>query len=177
MTFVEGRLAVATPIIASPPFARAVVLILEHDDSGAIGLILNAATDLKVVDHLPELEQQVSEPATVFLGGPVTTEVAVVLARSSTAEFLQPSGVKGVGIVDILNLPDTVDAMRVFAGYSGWEAQQLESEIEEGAWWIIDPTSDDLFHSNTEGMWERTVRRAPGTIPFHERYPADIGLN
>jgi len=177
VTFLGGKMIVATPIIATPPFSRAVVLILEHDKTGAIGLILNATTGLPVADHLPELAERVSAPATVFLGGPVTSEVAVVLARSSTAVFVQSSGIADVGVIDPFDLPSNVAAMRVYAGYSGWESDQLEHEINEGAWWVIEPAPSDLFTSNTEDLWERTVRRAPGMIPFHQTYPVDISLN
>ena len=177
MTSLSGNLIVATPLIATPPFARSVVLVLEHDEAGAVGLILNSSTGLSVAEHVPELGSLVNPPAEVFLGGPVTPEIAVILGRSPTAEFLQPSGVHSVGVVDGDDLPPDVSDLRVFAGYSGWDAGQLDDEVEEGAWWVIDASRGDIFAVEAEHMWERTVEKAPGRVPLHRNYPADIRLN
>lgn len=177
MTSLAGKLIVATPLIGTPPFARSVVLVLDHDEAGAVGLILNASTGLPVADHLPELASMANPPAEVFLGGPVTPQIAVILGRSDTAMFTQPSGVPAVGVVDGDDLPDDVSDLRVFAGYSGWETGQLEAEVEEGAWWVVEASDSDIFPIDTEDMWDRTVGRAPGRVPLHRTYPADIRLN
>ncbi len=89
-TSFAGRFLVATPIITTPPFARSVVLLLEHDESGAIGVVLNQPTNLAVQDHLPEIDGVLSDPALVFLGGPVSSETAIALGRGSSADFLRP---------------------------------------------------------------------------------------
>jgi putative transcriptional regulator len=177
MTSLAGKLIVATPLIGTPPFARSVVLMLEHDEAGAVGLILNASTGLSVAEHVPALGSRVNPPAEVFLGGPVMPEIAVILGRSETAEFIHPSGIRGVGLVDGDDLPDDVSDLRVFAGYSGWDAGQLDAELEEGAWWAVEAPVGDIFTTNAEHMWERTVERAPGRVPLHRNYPVDIRLN
>lgn len=172
-----GQFLVATPIITMPPFARSVVLMLEHDDTGAIGLVLNNPTDLLVSDHIPAIGHEVSSPPEVFLGGPVSTDTAVTLGMGHGISFLRPSALPGIGIVDIATDLDGLDSLRVFAGYSGWDPHQLESEIDEGSWWVLFPDIDEIFTSDVEGMWERTVERGPGIVPLYATYPEDPSAN
>lgn len=174
---IAGRFLVATPRIVGAPFVRAVVLMLEHDDTGAIGIILNAPTDIPVVDHLPGITERVSEPPVVFVGGPVSTDTAILLGRSATATFLTPTGLGDVGIVDIEHLPADLDELRVFAGYSGWSPGQLEAELLEGSWWVLPPRLHPVFSRDVDGMWEHVVGSAPGTIPFYRTFPDNIRSN
>lgn len=174
---IAGQFLVATPIISTPPFARSVVLMLEHDASGAIGLVLNDPTDLLVADHIDGIEDQLSEPRNVFLGGPVSSDTAVTLGKGHGIEFLRPSALPSIGIVDIEDDLTSIEALRVFAGYSGWDPQQLEAEIEDGAWWVLFPELEEIFTSDVGGMWERTVERGPGTLPLYSTYPVDPSVN
>jgi len=173
----EGRFLVATPVIATPPFARSVVLMLEHDDTGAVGLILNAETAIPVADHLPELADLVSDPPTVFIGGPVGSDTAIILGRSGTADFLRPSPLGNVGILDVDGLPPDLEDLRVYAGYAGWTPWQLDAEIEDGSWWVVPTDRSLIFAADTTNMWERVVSTAPGTIPFHRTFPTDLSAN
>lgn len=172
-----GRFLVATPLVGGVPFDRAVILVLEHDAGGAVGLVLNAATDIPVVDHLPDLAAAVSPPSTIHIGGPVETDTAIVVAQSGTATFLRPTELANIGIVDPASLPDDIDAMRVFAGYAGWEAGQLDAELAEGAWWVLSADRSVVFAEDTSKLWGSSVARAPGTIPFHLTYTPDAGSN
>ncbi|MEN8041557.1 MAG: YqgE/AlgH family protein [Actinomycetota bacterium] len=176
-TSYAGQFLIATPIIALPPFARSVVLLLEHDDSGAIGVIINQPTDLLVADHLPDLGISLSEPAHVFLGGPVSSDTAIVLARGEDLDFLRPSTLGDIGIVDVDNTSQDFVHARVFAGYSGWDPGQLEAELEEGAWWPVLAAPDEIFAIDVADMWEKTVERAPGSIPLYATYPDDPSEN
>ena len=174
---IAGSFLVATPVIGAPPFARSVVLMLEHDESGAVGLILNARTQLSVQEHIPFLAERVSDPGAVFLGGPVSTETAVSLGQSGTAEFLRPTPFANIGILDPEQLPDDLTDLRVYAGYSGWDPGQLEAELTEGSWWVLPADRSLIFASDTRDMWDRVVRSAPGGIAFHTTYPDDLSLN
>lgn len=172
-----GSFLIATPVIASPPFARSVILMLEHDDSGAVGLMLNAATAIPVSDHLPEIAHILVDPPTVFVGGPVASDTAILLGRSGTADFLRPSALGNIGLLDVDGIPSDLGALRVYAGYAGWSPWQLEAEIEEGSWWVVPADRDLIFASETAGMWERVVATAPGTIPLHRTFPHDLSAN
>lgn len=174
---IAGRFLVATPLIGSPPFARAVVLMLEHDESGSVGVILNAKTQLLVAEHLPLLADAVSPPASVFLGGPVSTDTAVTLGASGTADFLRPTPLGNIGILDPEELPDDLSGLRVFAGYSGWDPGQLDDELEQGSWWVLPPDRSAIFAPDTSHLWQHTIKSAPGTIAFHTTFPEDVSLN
>jgi len=172
-----GQFLVATPIIAAPPFARSVILMLEHDESGAFGLILNAATIIPVADHLPEIAHLASEPPSVFVGGPVGSDMAIILGRSGTADFQRPTPFGNIGIIDVDGIPPDLDALRVFAGYAGWTPWQLDAEIDDGSWWVVPTDRSLIFSAETSDMWERVVSAAPGTIPFHRTFPHDLSAN
>lgn len=172
-----GSFLVATPVVGGLPFDRAVIFILEHGDDGAIGLIVNAATDVPVVDHLPDLDAAPSAPGTIHIGGPVETDSAILLGQSGTADFVQPTPLGDVGVVDPEDLPSDLRHLRVYAGYSGWDGGQLEAELDEGAWWVLPANRDDIFADDTADMWDRLVAAAPGTIPFHRTFTHDVSSN
>lgn len=174
---VAGRLLVATPLIVGPPFERSVVLVVEHDASGAVGVVVNLATEVPVEEVLPSFPLHLVEPATVFVGGPVATDTAVVVASSERGPFTLAAPGVGVGVVDIDDPPEDATGARVFAGYSGWSAGQLEAELAEGSWWVLPASVDDVFDPDVGSLWERIVSRAPGSIAFHARFPSDPSLN
>jgi len=167
---------VATPLIATPPFHRSVILLLEHDESGAIGVILNNDSGLPLDELLPEAAQYVVDPPNVFIGGPVSTETALGLARAPADSFLRPAALRTIGLVDPTEPPASVTAMRIFAGYAGWESGQLEAELDEQAWWVTLPDIDAIF-ADTTNLWRDTVKRAPGRIPLFETYTDNPAAN
>jgi putative transcriptional regulator len=164
-----GQFLAATPLIATPPFARSVILLLEHDESGAIGIVLNHDSGLPLNELLPEAVPYVVDPPNVFVGGPVSTETALGLARAPADSFLRPSALGTIGLVDPTEPPTGVTAMRVFAGYAGWDPGQLEAEIDEQAWWVTLADVDALFADPTN-LWRETLHTAPGRIPLFETY-------
>lgn len=177
-----GQLLVATPLLGDPNFDRTVVLMLEHNDEGALGVVLNRPSDLPVGDILPDWAALASAPGEVFHGGPVSTDSALALVRTSGAAVI---GVRQlpheVGVVD-LDTPtqlvqDAVTEMRVFAGYAGWGAGQLEGEIDEGAWFVVDTLPDDAFTSDPDTLWRRVLRRQPHPLSLVASFPRDPALN
>jgi len=164
-----GQFLSATPLIATPPFARSVILLLEHDDTGAIGIILNRDSGLPLDEILPEAAAYVVDPPHVFLGGPVSTETALALAKAPSDSFLRPAALGTIGLVDPLSPPSGVSAMRIFAGYAGWDPGQLEAEIDEQAWWATLADVQAIF-GDTTNLWRETIRSAPGRIPLFETY-------
>ena len=107
----------------------------------------------------------------------MSADTAISLGRGSGVEFLRRSALPAIGIVDVERIPDDLEDMRVFAGYSGWDPKQLESEIDEGAWWVLFPDLNEIFTPDVEGMWERTVVRGPGSLPLYATYPLDPSDN
>jgi putative transcriptional regulator len=178
----RGRLLVATPPLVDPHFDRTVVLLLEHGADGALGIILNRPSDTTLFDVLPEWREHASPPAVVFAGGPVTPEAVIALARGNDTEV---DGwveiLDDLGSVDVGRAPDDLAphlvALRVFAGYAGWAPGQLDVELEQGAWFVVDVHPDDAFTSTPDQLWQQVLRRQRGRIAMFAHCPLDASTN
>lgn len=178
-----GRLLVATPLLRDPNFDRAVVLVLSHDDDGALGVVVNRPTTVPVTDILPGWQPVVTAPDVVFQGGPVSLDSALgLVAMVDGAEPLGVRRVSGrVGVVDLDTPPEVVQpgvvAMRVFAGYAGWSPEQLENEIAEGSWYVVEAEIGDAFSDEADELWRSVLRRQEGPLALMATFPADPSLN
>jgi putative transcriptional regulator len=170
----SGQLLVATPLLIDPNFWRSVVLVLQHDVDGSLGLVLNRPTMELVETHIPGWGPVAAQPGTVHIGGPVDPRVAIGLATGRSGE---PTGVPGLSIVDLENEPDEgTNAVRIYSGYSGWGAGQLEAEINEGSWYVVPASPDDPF-DRPEGQWSRVLRRQQGHLALVSTFPDDVSAN
>ncbi len=187
MDSLRGRLLVATPALADGPFLRSVVYLLDHDEDGALGVVVNHPLDADVDDVLPSWGAWVAAPDCLFEGGPVATDSA--LAVGVLHEHVDPAGraphgwramAGRVGLVDLDGpLPQAGDflGVRVFAGYAGWGADQLEAELEEGSWVVVDAEDADLLSSRPETLWRDVLRRQDDDVRLWATYPPDPTLN
>lgn len=182
MDTLRGRLLVATPAIESGPFQRSVVFLLDHDADGALGVIVNRPLEADVDDVLPDWAALVNAPVCLFEGGPVDMESALALGVVGGA--LPPPGWRQmagrVGLVDLDGpLPGSGDlaGLRVFAGYAGWSPDQLEEEIAEGAWLVVEAEDGDLFSPQPETLWRDVMRRQEGDLRFWATFPDDPAIN
>jgi putative transcriptional regulator len=181
--FLVGRLLLAVPTLPDPNFDRAVVLILDHDDEGAVGVILNRPTDTELPDRLPEWRALAADPRVVFVGGPVGLDAAIGLARAgetvATPGFSPLLG--SIGTVDLGRDPTAIgppiETVRVFAGYAGWSAGQLEGEVGGGDWIVLDARPDDVFTAEPEDLWQAVLRRQGGNLARLSRFPPDLSMN
>ncbi len=180
----RGRLLVATPDLADPNYFRTVVLMLEHSDEGALGVVLNRpARDTTVAEPLPAWAPLAVEPPVVFVGGPVQPEAAIGLARR--AGSADPDGfaplADDLGTVDLgrdpVDVAPPVDRLRVFAGYSGWGARQLDGELDAGGWFVVDADPSDLWTAEPETLWRAVLRRQSGKERLFAEFPLEPGLN
>jgi putative transcriptional regulator len=180
-----GRLLVATPKLDDPNFARTVVLLLDHDEDGALGVIISRPTTVPVADVLPAWSELVTGPDVLFSGGPVATDSALAVAVLDGYEDDAPVGWRplypGAGLVDLDAPPEllagVLTGMRVFAGYAGWGPGQLENEVAEGAWYVVPAETDDLLCADAETLWRRVLRRQPGELAFVHTCPLDPTQN
>lgn len=163
----RGRLVVATPTLTDPNFAHAVVLLLDHGDQGALGVILNRPSSVEVATIMPEWARLAAPRDPLFVGGPVQAGEALIgLARSgpggggAAAQPILP----GVVAVELSATPSTAQflAARVFTGYAGWGAGQLETEIADGGWFVLDGRAEDVFADNPDGLWRTVLARQGG---------------
>jgi putative transcriptional regulator len=181
----QGRLLVATPVIGDANFDRTVVLVLEHGDDGALGLVLNRPTDVAVLDPLPEWDDLAAQPPVVFVGGPVEQGAAIGLARASvddpvTAEGWSPV-LERIGTLDLSRRPSDagagIEQVRVFAGYAGWGPGQLEGELSVDAWLPVDARPEDVLCDDPDALWSRVLRRQGGDLALLSYCPPDPSSN
>jgi putative transcriptional regulator len=179
-----GHLLVALPTLRDPHFERTVVFLLAHESDGALGVVLNRPTGVGVSEVLPGWETLVSGPQVLFEGGPVGADSAICVARAKAgvAGFLGYSRVIGqVGTIDLSHEPskigDKLDYVRVYHGYSGWGAGQLEKEIAEGSWFVFSALPSDPFLSQPEDLWQMVLRRQGGLTAAVAHFPPDPHLN
>lgn len=178
-----GRLLAASPALHDPNFDRTVVLVLDHGDGGALGLVLNRPSETVVDDPLPQWRARATEPPVVFVGGPVSRSSAICLARSPRevgANGWQPLFGR-LGTLDLGLDPDdvsvTIDGLRIFAGYAGWGTGQLEAEIAAGAWFVLRAEPEDAFAPDPNGLWRRVLHRQRGVLAALANYPPDLAVN
>ena len=177
-----GKLLVASPRLADPNFFRTVVFVVEHDDvEGALGVVLNRPSDSGVAEHLPDWTELVAEPPVVFVGGPVTPEIAIGLVDSpgSPPPSWQPA-LDEIGLADLGLVPGDLGGVvrcRVFAGYSGWVVGQLEMELAEGSWFVVDAQPDDVFSDDPHDLWRCVLDRQDSRLSWFANYPLDPSLN
>lgn len=181
-----GRLLVANPLLADPNFDRTVVLLLAYSEEGALGVVLNRPSETEVGVPLAPWEDLASTPAVLFVGGPVQHQSVICLARPERARG--PGPVEGftpvtpeVGTLDLDLDPGVVGAsfrqVRIFAGYAGWAAGQLEREIDAGAWWVVDAEGGDPFSVDPDNLWKHVLRRQRPPLAYVAFYPDDPVAN
>ena len=180
-----GRLLVATPLLLDPNFERSVVLLLDVDENGALGVVLNRPSTVPVAEVLPEWGEVAGTPGVLFQGGPVSTDSALAVGALPPGLGEEPVGFRrlydDIGIID-LDAPTEIvgpalSGLRVFAGYAGWGEEQLIAEVGSGSWYVVGSDPGDLFGSNPQGLWMRVLRRQPGELAWVSTRPLDPTLN
>jgi putative transcriptional regulator len=180
MESLRGHLLVSGPSLWDPNFRRTVVLIGHHDEDGAVGVVLNQPLDATVEEAAPPLSPLVPSGEPLFRGGPVQPESAVVLA-----DFEDPDRAGVLALESIGFLPEETDTgslgglrrARVFAGYAGWSAGQLETEMAEDSWHATPAFPGDVFTDVPEGLWGTVVERLGPGFRFLATMPMDPTLN
>ena len=175
----SGRILIARPEFHDPDFDAALTLILEHSDEGALGLVLNRPSDLSMADAFPEWEELSASPGVVFAGGPVDLDALIALGRSKRSDGALVLGAHPVDLdaQPALVLAEGVSNVRIFAGYAGWAAGQLEGEIANHGWWVVDGEIDDLFTDDPAKLWARVLQRQGGELQWYAHFPPDPSLN
>jgi putative transcriptional regulator len=180
MESLRGSLLIAGPKLFDPNFRMTVVLVGEHNEEGAIGVVLNRSSGVSVSEAAPALSPLVGEEAGLFLGGPVEAQGAVVLADFEEPEMagLLAFGSIGFLIGDVPAEAATgIRRARVFAGYAGWGEGQLEREMEDDSWIIEPATPEDVFTDDPEGLWSGILRRKGPKYRLLSTMPFDPSLN
>lgn len=180
---VRGRLLVSVPDMGDDNFDRTVVLVVEHDESGALGVVLNRPSDTLVSEHLPFLAEGIASPPVFFVGGPVSIGGLLALGRvgaDAPADHVTPIEGPLVAVDPAALVEERVegiDLLRLYTGYSGWAPRQLDAELAAGAWHVAGALPDDVLCSDPENLWRSVMRRQGGRLLSQSLYPDDVSSN
>lgn len=182
-----GTLLLASTDLLDPNFGRTAVYILEHDETGTLGVVLNRMSETAVHNLLPEWSHLAAAPKVMFVGGPVKQDSAVCLALLKATASPDDSGAlrpitDRVVMVDLDADPDDdvaglVDGIRIFVGYAGWGVGQLADELAEGSWVVTDGRSGDILAGSGVDVWGEGLRRLPWPMPLLATHPIDVMRN
>jgi putative transcriptional regulator len=181
MESARGQLLIAGPTLLDPNFWRTVVLVIEHTDEGALGLVLNRPSETTVGESVPQLEGLVDLEEQLFIGGPVQPSSVIVLA-----DFEEPGDAALIAFDDIGVLGTggsaeeqsvAVKAGRAFVGHAGWGPGQLDSELERGDWILDRARREDAFTSEPRELWSAVLIRKGGSYALVARMPPDPSVN
>lgn len=183
MASTKGRLLIASPALDDGVFDRTVVYVLEHTPDGALGVVINRPSAESDVPGLGAWKTLLAPPAFVFAGGPVEEQALIGLAVADSArpgDGWAPIA-SGIGSVDLASEPSEVapviDRARIFRGYAGWAARQLDGELALDAWIVVDAIPDDVFSTDPDHLWRVVLGRQPGPVSWLAHYPDDVELN
>jgi putative transcriptional regulator len=180
-----GALLVALPSLSDPTFAGTVVYVLDHSETGTLGVVLGRPSQVEIRDVLPDWCDLAVEPGVFHVGGPCETDTALCLATASGVgpEVGALRRVAGeVYLVDLDSDPSDLVGrlvgLRVFAGYAGWSPGQLAGEIAEGAWACVPGRPGDLL-TEVAGpeLWRSVMGRQSGALAVLSTAPADPTAN
>ena len=180
MESLKGQLLVAGPSLLDPNFRRTVVLVGEHTDEGALGVVLNRASEATVQDAVPELSALIDDEELVHVGGPVQPSAIVVVADFADPAQAGALILDSVGFLPAEVDPDTLGELRrarVFAGYAGWGPGQLDEELDEGSWIVAPALAEDVFTGDPEELWSDVLRRKGGPFEMLALMPPDPSAN
>lgn len=181
MNSLRAKLLVATPLLPDDNFHRTVVLLIEHNEDGALGVVLNRPRQVGGAEAVAHWADRLQPPGLLHEGGPVSANSVIGLARGPDhgPEGLVPL-YADIGVLDLHrdpgDLPD-IGSVRLFAGYAGWTAGQLEGELATGSWFVLDPEPDDALSADPEALWGRVLARQDGLMGRVADYPEDPSVN
>lgn len=182
----SGTLLLANTNLLEPTFRRTVIYVVEHNDGGTLGVVLNRPSDTAVHNVLPQWSELSAKPKTMFIGGPVKRDAALCIALLRAGA--DASGVAGlrhidgrVSMVDLDADPETiaphVEGVRIFAGYAGWTIGQLEGEIERDDWIVLSALPSDVLVPPRVDLWATALRRQPWPTALLATHPIDLSRN
>ena len=180
MASLRGQLIVAGPALLDPNFHRTVVLVCEHDENGAMGLVLNRPSPIPADQAIPELGDALGPDERLWVGGPVQTTSVVVLADfADAADGMAVAGQVGLVLpdTDLEDVAAAVHRARAFLGYAGWGGGQLDGEIADEDWIVADFAPDDAFNDDPEQLWSRVLGRKGGSYALLATMPPDPSVN
>lgn len=177
----KGKILISTPVVSGDIFSRSVVLMIDHNENGAFGLILNKKN--KSVSET--LNTILGFKVDVYEGGPVENDKIFFIVKGKPInEFHLPINDEyyltedsQTIVSEIISGRITVHNIKVFSGYSGWAAQQLEKEIADKYWTLVDIYNLDYTMPNDQGLWKNIMQNLGGEFLLWANAPEDVSMN
>ncbi len=181
-----GSLLVSAADLTEPAFRRTVVYVIEHNDAGSLGVVLNRVSGTSVQSVLPQWAPICAPSRSLHVGGPVKLDSALCLATLRTGATAE--GVPGlrrvhgrVVMVDLDSDPaqvgPRVEGVRVFAGYSGWSMGQLDGELRRDDWVVVSALPSDVLGPERIDLWAQVLRRQPLPLSMLATHPIEVERN
>jgi putative transcriptional regulator len=181
-----GSLLVSSTDLVEPAFRRTVIYVIEHNEAGSLGVVINRPSETAVQEVLPQWAPLAARPAALYVGGPVKRDAALCLATLRTGALID--GVAGlrrvhgrVVMVDLDSDPEViaplVEGVRIFAGYSGWTFGQLDSELQRDDWMVVSALPSDVVAPARIDVWAQVLRRQPLPLALLATHPIDVERN
>ncbi len=180
MDSTRGQLLIAGPSLVDPNFWRTVVLVVEHNEEGALGLVLNRPSETTVGEAVAELERLLDLDDPLFIGGPVQPSALIVLAEFEDADDAALISFDDIGVLATGASDDPTVGLRrgrAFVGHAGWGPGQLDSELERGDWILEPARGEDAFTAAPAELWESVLTRKGGSYALVARMPPDPSVN
>jgi putative transcriptional regulator len=169
--FDVGDLLCADRTLKDPNFAQTVILIVKYDDEGTLGLILNRRSDVAISKLLDDWKEAKGHNEPIFVGGPVEEGTLLGLVRSRAKSEEAGAILRDVHLVSdrgqlqrMLQTAAAPDKFRLYAGYAGWAPEQLEEEIDVGAWHLFPGDANTVFDSDPDSLWTRMIKKTETQI-------------
>ncbi|GAB3133638.1 YqgE/AlgH family protein [Tsukamurella serpentis] len=182
----SGTLLVASPELLEPTFARSVVYLIEYNESGGLGVVLNRPSESAVHGVLPQWHEMAAKPKAVFVGGPVNQSAALCLGVVKAGVDVE--GIRGLQPVsgrvvlvdldsDVEMMDELLDGVRIFAGYSGWGMGQLDEELARDDWIPCRSLHADVLAPPRVDLWGAVLRRQGFPLSMLATHPVDVATN
>ena len=177
----KGKILISTPDISGDIFSRSVVLIIDHNENGAFGLILNR----KNKNLSRKVTSMMGFNTEIYEGGPVENNKTFIIAKgnplteffvSINNEFYITEDVQSI-TSSILEGAISIEEIKVFSGYSGWMASQLENEISRKVWTVVDVYNLDYTLPNDQNLWKKIMQNLGGEFLLWANAPSNVGMN
>ncbi len=163
----KGRFLVASRQLLDSQFSKTVVLLLQYGRQGAMGLVINQPTEMKLSTLLPEIEGLQQRSDTIYHGGPVAQDQLMLLIRTASPPEGSHHVFKDIYISSsqkvikrMVEDPTSKERFRVYAGYAGWAPGQLDMEVSRGGWHILRADPETVFDKSSPDIWPELIRRS-----------------
>ncbi|WP_278261081.1 YqgE/AlgH family protein [Nocardia sp. AG03] len=181
-----GNLLVSATDLVEPTFRRTVVYMIEHNDAGSLGVVLNRPSETPVVDVLPDWAELAASPSDLYIGGPVKRDAALCLATlRAGVDISEVRGLRRVDgrvvLVDLdadpAEIGPLVEGIRIFAGYAGWSMGQLGGELDNDDWLVVSALPGDPLATDQHDLWAGVLRRQPLPLALLATHPIELERN